>query len=180
MGMDLNVVYRIPKDLCWQELKRFVRLGSVRLAVYRTCPDIFITKKTIRKAIDLIRPDGYLCIQTTILDCSDVIRYLKQINCKFMYSVTFDGLAFHILVVIYKNEIYKPNLPRIIRIELIEEIIDLLVKLTDYRDVCLMIADGALAYIDKLKALSRYVIAFGNDDFFISSAVKQGLREVVL
>ncbi len=182
--MEIDVLYRVAKDLAWQYINRFVKESSVSLAIYRSCPDQFITKKTIRNAAGRLTPGGIFCIQVLPENMSDIIRLMRELGYKYKVVhfdftwATDESLVSYVLA--YKSEVNNPKIGTLVRLESMEDMACELVNLCDFGDLILCVGDAALAFVDKAKMLGRSVIAFGDDQTFAAAASCQGVREIVL
>ncbi len=182
--MEIDVLYRVSKDLCHQYINRFVKQESINLAFYRTCHDQYINKKTIWNAASRITPGGIFCIQVGPENISDVIRLVQEqgykfkvIYCDCTWALS-EGVATYLLA--YKNEIAKPKINTLLRIDSIEELGQKIICLCAFVDLILCIGDSVLPFVEMSKRLGRTVIAFGDNNVYVESACNQGIREIIL
>jgi hypothetical protein len=192
--IDVNTLYRVPKDLCYKYLKQFVPKKSIKLAFYRSCLDYYITKKTIWNIVPSLSKDGVLCVEVFLNNISNVIKFCEDNNYYYdtliFYNPKFDkGLGTNFIncgiyfVLIYKEKPHKVSGGNILYIDNHKDMYrEVLTRICDTFsspvNILLLIGDTFLPFIEDFKILCRYIIAFGNDDFFAIQARKNGMREV--
>lgn len=182
--MDIDVLYEVRKDLCWKYVKKYVDEESVNLILYSACLDNFITKKTFWNAAGRLRPDGIFFVRCYPENVSSVISLAVEKGYK--YSVIYRDFFLsnksniEIYIAIYKNELYKPNIESFLRITNIEDLGENFINLTKFNDTVLFLGDDVLAYVQMAKKLSRYVIAFGQNDLYTNKIVNDGVSKIEL
>lgn len=180
--MEIDVIYRIPKDFCWQYIKKFVKPAIIDLAIYHSSPDYFITKKTIWNAAGRIAPGGIFCIRVFPENMSDVIKLVEEQGYKYrlIYFNFFGRLNDSIVpfLIGYKNEILKPNLDTLIHIRNMDDIGYKLINLCQYGGLVLCVGDATIQFADMSKKLGRNVIGLGDNPAWISLAEQQGVRRI--
>jgi len=179
--MDIDVLYRCPKDLCWQYLKQFVLLNSVDIAVYKACLDPYVTKKTFWNTISRIKPNGLFCIECEPENISDVIRLVNDYGYKYSISGIYNDSRLALYIWIYRSNLIKPNIRKLYRINNWEDDIPrILANFVDYGKIVLLLGDATLPFAITMKNLSRYIIAFGDDELYCQAIKMEGVREQII
>ena len=175
--MDLNVIYPIAKDLCWQHVKSFVSPESISMILYRACLDPYITKKTIRQAISRLNQNGFFCVECEPENITFVISLANEIgyDYKTIYSISESNIKLY--VVLYKNIISKFKCSELVRINIDEDLVYELINKTDYQDTVLFLGDYAARFSPIAKQMGRYAVVFTDDLFIINIISKSGLRK---
>lgn len=191
MKGDVDVLYRVPKDLAFRFLKAHVYPSSVRLVLYKGCLDMYVTRKTIWNATTLLTDDGVLAIHCNYNNLSHVTEFLRE------QEMPHDVLLFHgehvvaqnfatrtaaaiPFVLVYKTrpqvEKRLPNLVEVESDEVLDEIVSFFLSSVRADDLSLYIGDAAtMAYPAKL--LGRNVIVFGDDPIAVSVLLNEGVSE---
>lgn len=179
--MDIDVLYRCAKDLCWQHVKQYILPQSVDLIFYKACLDIYITKKTFWNAVTRLKSNGVFCLECEPENVSDVIRVVADSGYKYTISCIISNSRMALYVWVFKSDLCRPNVERLYRITSWEEDIPYIItNMVEYGKIILLIGDAALPFIPSIKELSRYIIAFGDDDIYCQKAKNEGLVEMEL
>lgn len=181
---DVDVLYRVPNDsICWRYINKHVGRDSVDLAIYKASLDSHSNKKTIWNAIGRLAPGGIFCIQCRTENISDIIRQVKEAG--YDYKTVFYQLMHVppkqpvlIYLLVYKNKLFEPDIKTMTRINTIEMIAHQLLGLVEFGSLVLTIGSDTIHFAPIAKNLGRYVISFGDNDYFSSVARDQGMREV--
>lgn len=195
--IDLNIIYKISKDLAFKYLKRYVPNNSVNLIIYKSCLDLYITKKTIWNSWLLLDNNGVIAIQANIKNLGDLVAFIEEQG--YTYDVvffhgTFNGRTMYKyyesvvpFVFLYKNvnksAITKPNLFFVEGGSLIQAIAHKIINMfTITHNVVLFIGDLICA-VSVARNLCRHIIGFGDDQAAIVEIAHEcgvSLREVEL
>jgi len=181
---DVDVLYRVPNDsICWRFINRHVSRESVDLAIFKASLDSYSTKKTIWNAIGRLSPGGIFCVQCQTENISDIIRIIKESGWEYKtvyYQLMHVPPKRPVLVylLIYKNKLFEPDIPSMTRINTIEVIAQQILGLTDFGSVIMTIGSDTVHFAPIAKNLGRYVISFGDNDYFSQVAMDQGMKEV--
>jgi hypothetical protein len=193
MRDNRDVLYQVPKDLAYRYLKRYISPETVKLAVYKSCIDNYVMRKTFWNVMPLLCDTGMLAIQCSFHNISRVVDLIEKEN--YDYDVLYfhgpnvKGLSLHnyydasvVFVIVYKNG----NLNRlqqqsnIIQIDAdvpIDEISFKLLLLTHPLDLIIYIGD-AMVMARVAKTIGRNIIVFGDDDIFKQNLLDEGVREI--
>ena len=176
--MEVDVLYRVPKDLCWQYINRVVRPAAANVIFYRSCIDPYISKKTIWNAVSRIAPGGIFCIVCFPENISDIIRWIGDTDHTHMIVYLIDDMQqVWPVVVVYRSEIVRPSCGQVKHIRSLDEGIQYLLQRGNFGDTVVLIGDAMLPYIPLVKQLGREVIALGDDELFAMQASDHGVRE---
>jgi hypothetical protein len=180
---DVDVLYRVPTDsICWRYINQHVGRGSVDLAIYKASLDSYSNKKTIWNAIGRLTPNGIFCIQCQTENISDIIRTVKEAgyNYRTVYYqlVHVPGAPVLVYLVAYRGKLFEPKLKPMTRVDTIETIVYTLVQLTDFGSLIMTVGSDTVHFAPIAKNLGRYVISFGDNDYFSQVALDQGMKEV--
>jgi hypothetical protein len=191
MRGDIDVLYRVAKDLAFRYLKAHIYPSSIKLALYKGCLDMHVTKKTIWNVTPLLTDDGVLAIYCSYNNLSHVTEFLRE------EDMPHDVLLFHgehvaaqdfatrtaaaiPFVLVYKTRsLVEKRLPNLVEVKserVMDEIAHFFLSSVSVQDLSLYIGDAAsMAYPAKL--MGRNVIVFCNDDMFVSVLLNEGVSE---
>jgi hypothetical protein len=187
--MDLDVIYRNIDSPKWddnpdgQYVKQICRPESTDMAIcnIKESIDLFVIKKILRNLISRLKPNGIICIECKLFNVSLIMDFVKRDLQQLFFPIVFINKDdYRVYVIIYKSSLNKPKCDNIIRISNWEDIGHYLIRFTNYSDIILFLGDDTLPFACIAKKLSRYVIAIGNDKFWVDKIKNQGVREVAL
>lgn len=174
--MDIDVLYRIPKDIAWQYINTYISKSSLDLAVFRACPDSFVSKKTIWNLISRLKRTGFICVQCEPEFVSDIIKIF--IDKKYNYTVTYFFDENRIYTYVISSKVKIRNFDIFVKINSWEDIAYALSNLTQYRFVCTFVGDACIPMAAIFKSLCRRVICFGADNFYCKYLLNNGISEI--
>ncbi len=178
--MEIDTLYRVPKDLCWRYVKAIAKPNSIGLIFYRACVDSYVTNKTILNALTRLSEGGFMCIECLPENAHSVIKAIDMAGYRYFTLPAVGPNRWAIYVVAYKNESLKPKCGRLIRISSWENIATIFAHLIPTEDIVLAIGDAMLPFVPVIKSLNHYVIAMGDDPIFNVMVQQAGLRERLL
>jgi hypothetical protein len=176
--MEIDVIYRISQELCWKVIKGKIKPQSISMILYRACSDIYNTKKIIWNSLSRLKEDGVFCIECCPKIVSNIINIIDETGYEYSMSCFGDDFEFKLYVFVYGSEFNKLKCKKMIRIKDWKDIVYNLLDFTKTKEIILLISNEILPFLSIIKQMNRYVIAFGDNDFIINSAKKQGIREV--
>lgn len=194
MRGDVDVFYRIPKDLAYQYVKRHVYRDSVKLAVMKACADHYITRKTAWAVHPLLTEGGYLAIYCDWYNLSEVLRYLHDEtwphDVLLFRSSNRTGIEFQStydcvvpVVVAHKEPVpvdrKKPNVFEVEPEDVLQQTAVTLLSATSPGDLIMYIGDSMIA-APVAKQLGREIVVFGNDEVASAAVFDEGVREGVI
>ena len=182
--MELDVMYRVPKDLAWQQINRYVHRSSVDLAIYRPCPDLFTSKKTIRNAAGRIAPGGIFCLQCepeTITWTIDIVE-----DCGMKYHVVYEycvegynGQHIRPWVLGYEGGTFDADYKDdVIKITSAKKVGTTMLPFSDFGDTVLCIGNESLPHAIHAKEMGRHVVVFADDQILGLKLHFEGVRGV--
>lgn len=195
MNYSVDVLYNVAKDLAFRYLKQHVDREVIKLAIYKSCLDQYITKKTLWNIMPLLSSDGVAAVQCNFRNIGELVAFSESegyhYDVVFFYGQTMRGQVmrnFYIaelpFVLIYKGEkILTERLPNFLPTDDASHVQGVASRLvgmfTDMRDAVLCVGD-AIIMAPTVKRLCRHVIAFGDDPAAIAEIRTEGviLREV--
>jgi hypothetical protein len=178
--MEVDVLYRVQEDSCWQHINKYVRPASINLAVYHTCPDIYIVKKTIWNVIGRLSSGGIFVIHTCPRLISHIIPIIENQNLNYEIFYLCVNNNIDPLVIVYKNNFNIHTGSRLITVNDYFEYGDRIIRLCNYGDTLLFVGDQILPLAVAAKKLGRLIIAFGNPCSYINLLKNEGISEVKL
>lgn len=178
--MDLDVLYRIPKDIIWQHVKQFVPPQSVDIIIYKPCIDIYITKKTFWNALTRLKPEGLFCLECEPENVSNVIKLIEDSSYEYCLSYFIGDNRIAIYVLAYTEDTYKPESLKSYRISRWEEDVPLTIINLVSSNVIMLLGDATLPFIPIIKDRNKYIVAAGGDDIYSEIAKSEGIREIYL
>jgi len=187
MRDNRDVLYRVPKDLAYRYLKRYISNDSVKLIVYKSCVDHYIMKKTFWNSMQLLSQDGFFAVQCCFENISRVVELIGE------EGYGYDIVIFHgkniegviLFVFVYKDKKYcKSHVPDVIQYDQespLQEISFRILNATQYSDLIVYIGD-AMVMAPVAKAIGREIVVFGDDPILESVIVDEGVlaKEVKL
>jgi len=195
MKGDVDVVYSVPKDLAWKYLKSHVYGETVKLAIYKACVDMYVTRKTIWNTIPLLTKDGLFAIWCNYNNLSYILSFCEEQDLSYdvvLFCGSFiKGQEFKTVysaaipfVFVYKdypeenlNTASKgSNIVQLVTDKPVDEIASKLVFTTKVKDVVMFIGD-AVAMAPIVKNLCRHVVAFSNESIYVSALLNEGVVE---
>jgi hypothetical protein len=156
--MEVDVLYRVQEDSCWQHINKYVRPASINLAVYHTCPDIYIVKKTIWNVIGRLSSGGIFVIHTCPRLISHIIPIIENQNLNYEIFYLCVNNNIDPLVIVYKNNFNIHTGSRLITVNDYFEYGDRIIRLCNYGDTLLFVGDQILPLAVAAKKLAM------NDD----------------
>ena len=200
--MDIDVAYRVNKDIAWQYIKQYVRKNSIKSCTFYACLDNYITKKIIWNTKPLLKGGGFLFIVCNSFNVSTVVNicyeneydydliYCKQSERHMRMSYYDDCIT--PIVVIHNNDrnnikLYKttfsdvrPNFYDIQENNFIEYWSNYMITKHEYGDNALFIGDESLLYMNIFHNNCVNSIGFGFDNMVLDKLNNNGiaLREV--
>jgi len=196
MNYSVDVLYNISKDLAFRYLKRYVDREVIKLAIYKSCLDKYITKKTLWNIIPLLSIDGVVAVQCNFINLGELVAFAESEGYHYdvvlFYSQFLRGQVmrnFYIaempFVFIYKGDkVLMQLLPNLLPTgdaSHVQGVASQLVSLfTDTRDVVLCVGDS-IVMAPTVKRLCRHVIAFGDDPAAVAEIRTEGivLKEII-
>lgn len=177
--MELDVIYRIPKDLIWQYINKYVYKNSVNLVLFRTCLDNYTNQKTINKAVSRLSTNGFFCLQVFPENVSYIIKCIENNNLQHQV-VYFCTNSNDISMFLLCGQNIKNTQNQIIFVENFSDLEDKLIFLCNTGDIILLVGDFFIPLAHKCKNFGRHIIGFGNEDCFVSIRKNYSIREISL
>ena len=191
MRGDINVIYNIPKDIAFRYIKMHIYKNSVKFAAYKTCLDMYVTKKTIWNAMTRLSTDGIFVIMCNYHNISHVLDFLDSENLSYdvllFYGDNIKGQDFFQtyssiipFIIIYKSNSYaKIKSSNVIKIKSDNFFLDIFYffcRFIDPKEISLYIGE-----ISNLAVFARRIghelIVFDNDLININSLLEEGMIE---
>ena len=178
--MEVDILYRVPKDLCWKYVKEIAKPNSIGLIYYKACLDPFITNKTIWNTISKLTTEGFMVIECSPETIGNAISAINKIGWRYSTIPGIGKSTWAIFLFVYRADILKPKHGRWIRIDNWDDVAYLVVNLAKLEDIVMIIGDSTLLMIPTIKRLGRNIIAMGDDLIYCSIAANEGLCEKYL
>jgi hypothetical protein len=182
--MELDVMYKVSKDLAWSYVNRYVHRSSVDLVIYRPCQDTFISKKTIRNAAGRLAPGGIFCLQSEPEIITWVIDAIEDQGMKYhvVYEYCVEGYhGQHIRpwILAYKGEAFRPDYKQdVIKITSAKKVGTTMLPFSDFGNTILCIGNESLPHAIHAKEMGRHVIVFADDKILGLKLHFEGVRGV--
>lgn len=175
--MEVDVLYKIPNDLIFRYIKRYVRSKSIKLALYCACDDNYLAKKTILNTLPLLNHlNGIMAVECTFKNISDILKINSDLKYNFTQSIALFVTKEDIDNKIIPYVVYSPTF--ICDTFSKEQPFDYFLKYTKTRDNVLLMGHQASVAISRIKSLCRYVIAFTDNEIITMLAKKDGVKEI--
>lgn len=192
MKGDINVLYRVPKDIAFKYLKMHIYKKSVKFAVFKTCLDMYVTKKTIWNVMTLLSVDGVFALMCNYHNLSHILDFLDNENLSYdvllFYGDNIEGQNFSQtysaiipFIIIHKTISYiQKKSSNIINIKssgnVFEEIFYYFNRFILPKEISLYIGEMSNLAMNA-KKFCHEIVVFDNDLININNLLSEGIIE---